>query len=243
MAEHGDAPRGERPRLQLKPRDPEAAKKLELERLHSGGKKVGRGGARGRPGTRQITTRGVPARPPPGMAPRPWRGARGLRPAAAPAGGRRVAPAAVHAAGRGAPRRARARVRAIAAGAAASAAPLPLRSGLHSTCAPQPRPHGAPVCWRAIGTAACAPRPVAPAAQNPFGEAKPREAVLSTRLGKSEEEILKEEIKSERPKVGYRGRHVSVWGGVCGGGGRTEPGVPSRAADARPSPPLPCSCA
>ncbi|GBF93336.1 hypothetical protein Rsub_06374 [Raphidocelis subcapitata] len=37
--------------------------------------------------------------------------------------------------------------------------------------------------------------------KNPFGEAKPREAVLSTRLGKSEEEILKEEIKSERPKL------------------------------------------
>ncbi|KAI8467598.1 MAG: hypothetical protein J3K34DRAFT_32241 [Monoraphidium minutum] len=39
------------------------------------------------------------------------------------------------------------------------------------------------------------------AKKNPFGEAKPREAVLSTRLGKSEEEILKEEIKSERPKL------------------------------------------
>jgi hypothetical protein len=43
------------------------------------------------------------------------------------------------------------------------------------------------------------PRPPPP--QNPFGEAKPREAVLSTRLGKSEQEILKEEITKERPKV------------------------------------------
>jgi hypothetical protein len=30
-----------RPRLNLKPRDPEAAKKIEIERLHSAGKKVG----------------------------------------------------------------------------------------------------------------------------------------------------------------------------------------------------------
>jgi hypothetical protein len=33
--------RTERPRLQLKPRDPDAAKKLEIDRLHSAGKKVG----------------------------------------------------------------------------------------------------------------------------------------------------------------------------------------------------------
>lgn len=46
-------------------------------------------------------------------------------------------------------------------------------------------------------------------AQNPFGAAKPREAVLSTRLGKSEEEILKEEIRSERPKV--RCVHWVAW--------------------------------
>ncbi len=38
--------------------------------------------------------------------------------------------------------------------------------------------------------------------QNPFGDAKPREAVIASRTGKSEEEILKEAVKSERPKVG-----------------------------------------
>jgi hypothetical protein len=38
--------------------------------------------------------------------------------------------------------------------------------------------------------------------QNPFGDAKPREKVLATRTGKSETEILKEEVKAEKPKVG-----------------------------------------
>jgi len=38
--------------------------------------------------------------------------------------------------------------------------------------------------------------------QNPFGDAKPREAVLASRTGKSENEILAEEVKSEKPKVG-----------------------------------------
>lgn len=37
--------------------------------------------------------------------------------------------------------------------------------------------------------------------QNPFGDAKPREAILASRTGKSETEILKEEVKSEKPKV------------------------------------------
>jgi hypothetical protein len=37
--------------------------------------------------------------------------------------------------------------------------------------------------------------------QNPFGDAKPREAVLASRTGKSEAEILVEEVKSEKPKV------------------------------------------
>lgn len=37
--------------------------------------------------------------------------------------------------------------------------------------------------------------------QNVFGDAKPREAVLSSRTGKSETEILAEEVKSEKPKV------------------------------------------
>ena len=49
--------------------------------------------------------------------------------------------------------------------------------------------------------------------QNPFGEAKPREAVLSTRLGKSEEEILRESVKAERPKV--RERVVELAAEMC----------------------------
>ena len=36
---------------------------------------------------------------------------------------------------------------------------------------------------------------------NPFGNAKPREAVLSERLGKPEEEIIKEAAKHEKPKL------------------------------------------
>lgn len=38
--------------------------------------------------------------------------------------------------------------------------------------------------------------------QNPFGAAKPREAVLASRTGKSETEILKAEVQAEKPKVG-----------------------------------------
>lgn len=41
MADQTGDERRERPRLQLKPRDESAAKQLEMERLHSGGKKVG----------------------------------------------------------------------------------------------------------------------------------------------------------------------------------------------------------
>lgn len=37
--------------------------------------------------------------------------------------------------------------------------------------------------------------------QNPFGDAKPREAVLASRTGKTETEILVEEVKAEKPKV------------------------------------------
>lgn len=37
--------------------------------------------------------------------------------------------------------------------------------------------------------------------KNPFGDAKPREAVLASRTGKSENEILAEEVKSEKPKL------------------------------------------
>lgn len=39
------------------------------------------------------------------------------------------------------------------------------------------------------------------AVQNPFGDAKPREAVLASRTGKTETEILVEEVKAEKPKV------------------------------------------
>ena len=37
--------------------------------------------------------------------------------------------------------------------------------------------------------------------QNPFGAAKPREAVLATRVGKKEEDILKEEVLKEKLAV------------------------------------------
>lgn len=37
--------------------------------------------------------------------------------------------------------------------------------------------------------------------KNPFGDAKPREKVLASRTGKSETEILKEEVKAEKPKL------------------------------------------
>lgn len=37
--------------------------------------------------------------------------------------------------------------------------------------------------------------------QNPFGDAKPREAIIASRVGKTEEEILKEEVKKEKLHV------------------------------------------
>lgn len=37
--------------------------------------------------------------------------------------------------------------------------------------------------------------------QNPFGAAKPREAVLANRSGKTEDEILKEELSKDKLKV------------------------------------------
>ena len=40
--------------------------------------------------------------------------------------------------------------------------------------------------------------------QNPFGAAKPREAVIAAKLGKTEEEVLKEEVSKEK-------LHVSDW--------------------------------
>ena len=37
--------------------------------------------------------------------------------------------------------------------------------------------------------------------QNPFGAAKPRETVLAAKLGKKEEDILKEELSKDRINV------------------------------------------
>jgi hypothetical protein len=37
--------------------------------------------------------------------------------------------------------------------------------------------------------------------QNPFGAAKPREAIIAEKLGKTEEEVLKEEVKKEKLHV------------------------------------------
>lgn len=37
--------------------------------------------------------------------------------------------------------------------------------------------------------------------QNPFGSAKPRETVLAAKLGKKEEDILKEELSKDRINV------------------------------------------
>ena len=41
----------------------------------------------------------------------------------------------------------------------------------------------------------------APVLQNPFGAAKPRETVLAAKLGKKEEDILKEELSKDRINV------------------------------------------
>lgn len=43
-----------------------------------------------------------------------------------------------------------------------------------------------------------------PLLQNPFGAAKPRETVLAAKLGKKEEDILKEELSKDRINVGFR---------------------------------------
>lgn len=37
--------------------------------------------------------------------------------------------------------------------------------------------------------------------QSPFGAAKPREVVIATRVGKTEEDVLKEEVKKEKLHV------------------------------------------
>lgn len=42
---------------------------------------------------------------------------------------------------------------------------------------------------------------VPPCPQNPFGAAKPREAVIAEKLGKTEEEVLKEEVTKEKLHV------------------------------------------
>jgi hypothetical protein len=43
--------------------------------------------------------------------------------------------------------------------------------------------------------------------QNPFGDAKPREAIIASRVGKTEEEILKEEVKKEKLHVSSPSRY------------------------------------
>ena len=37
--------------------------------------------------------------------------------------------------------------------------------------------------------------------QSPFGDAKPREAIIASRVGKTEEEVLKEEVQKEKLHV------------------------------------------
>lgn len=60
------------------------------------------------------------------------------------------------------------------------------------------------------------PTPPLPArAQSPFGNAKPREAVIAGRVGKTEEEVLKEEVKSTY-KLHVSPCSVAWWAGVAG---------------------------
>ena len=82
--------------------------------------------------------------------------------------------------------------------------------------APPAAPHSAPPCRRRSPPPARRPRP-----QNPFGAAKPREAVIAEKLGKTEEEVLKEEVSKEKLHVSRRAQ----------GGPPPPPG--SRAADGR----------
>lgn len=51
--------------------------------------------------------------------------------------------------------------------------------------------------------------------QSPFGNAKPREAVIASRVGKSEEEILKEEVLKEKLHVRMRLAQGGRAGGCC----------------------------
>jgi hypothetical protein len=45
--------------------------------------------------------------------------------------------------------------------------------------------------------------------QSPFGAAKPREVVIATRVGKTEEDVLKEEVKKE--KLHVRGCYIGIY--------------------------------
>ncbi len=54
--------------------------------------------------------------------------------------------------------------------------------------------------------------------QSPFGEAKPREAIIASRVGKTEEEILKEEVKKEKLHV-RRAWAGLGWAELGNGGG------------------------
>lgn len=57
------------------------------------------------------------------------------------------------------------------------------------------RPHPAASAWAGL---IAAPRP---RLQSPFGEAKPRETVIAARVGKTEEEVLLEEVKKDKLHV------------------------------------------
>lgn len=50
-----------------------------------------------------------------------------------------------------------------------------------------------------------------PVLQNPFGDAKPREQVIAQRVGRSEEDILKDEVKKEKLHVRVHLRVFFAW--------------------------------
>lgn len=83
-----------------------------------------------------------------------------------------------------------------------------------------PRPPTVPAPSPAL--AAAARRRPRCRAQNPFGAAKPREAVIAQKTGKTEEEVLKEEVSKEK-------LHVSAGAGVAPPPGRRLGHVPSTA--------------
>ena len=59
---------------------------------------------------------------------------------------------------------------------------------------------GKDTLWRDRHALRPSPQPYV-AVQNPFGSAKPRETVLAAKLGKKEEDILKEELIKDKINV------------------------------------------